>query len=159
MTWKCFPNYLPFVRGIHRSTVDSHNWEPVIRSYVIFWTACLDKNTVGLSLIGDAMALIWSHIDFRIVQSNRLVWWLVIIIMSNVTISSSKPVAIVWFLLPCIFAFAFCFSIDNQLGHKFKIRHGLQFVVTGGTQGRRYDNRWYRKRRQTWHHQESWFSV
>ena len=36
MTWKHFPQYWPFVRGIHRSPVDSLHKGSVIRWFVIF---------------------------------------------------------------------------------------------------------------------------
>ena len=44
MARECFPDYWPFVRGIHRSPVDSPHIGPVIWSFDVFfmfsWTCC-----------------------------------------------------------------------------------------------------------------------
>ena len=37
MTWKCFPNYLPFVRGIQEWPMHSPRMEPVMWSFDIFF--------------------------------------------------------------------------------------------------------------------------
>ena len=37
MTWTLFPHYWPFVRGIHRSTMDSLHKGPVVRTVCLFY--------------------------------------------------------------------------------------------------------------------------
>ena len=41
--WKHFPRYWPFVRGIHRSTVNFPSQRPVTRSFDGFFYLCLNK--------------------------------------------------------------------------------------------------------------------
>ena len=41
--WKHFPRYWPFVRGIHRSPVDSHHKRPVTQSFDVFFDLRLNK--------------------------------------------------------------------------------------------------------------------
>ena len=41
--WKHFPRYCPFVRGIHRSPVNSHHKGQVTRSFEVFFDLCLNK--------------------------------------------------------------------------------------------------------------------
>ena len=41
--WKHFPRYWPFVRGIHRSPVNSHHKGQVTRSFDVFFDLCLNK--------------------------------------------------------------------------------------------------------------------
>ena len=41
--WKQFPRYWPFVRGNHRSTVNSPRKGPVTRSFDVFCDLCLNK--------------------------------------------------------------------------------------------------------------------
>ena len=41
--WKHFPRYWPFVRGIHRSPVNSPAQRPVTRSFDVFFDLCLIK--------------------------------------------------------------------------------------------------------------------
>ena len=40
--WKHFPRYWPFVRGIHRSTVNSTHTRPVQRSFEVLFDLCLE---------------------------------------------------------------------------------------------------------------------
>ena len=41
--WKHYPRYWPFVRGIHRSPVNSPPERPVTRSFDVFFDLCLNK--------------------------------------------------------------------------------------------------------------------
>ena len=43
MKWKHFPRYWPFVRGIHRSPVNSPAQRPVTRSFSLFFELRLNK--------------------------------------------------------------------------------------------------------------------
>ena len=57
MTWKRFPHYWHFVKGIHRSLVTSSREEPVM------WSSDLEavQQAVELSVIWDATMLVWGH--------------------------------------------------------------------------------------------------
>ena len=65
MTWKCFPLYWPFVRGIHWWPVDSPNKEQVawalMFSLMLSWTNCIVKQIIELPVIRDAIILMWCH--------------------------------------------------------------------------------------------------
>ena len=54
MKWKHFPRYWPFVRGIHRSPVNSPPQSPVARSFNVFfdlfWNKRVSKQSWGYDL-------------------------------------------------------------------------------------------------------------
>ena len=43
ITWKSFPYYWPFVRGIHRSPVDSPHKEQVVQSFDVSFDVSQNK--------------------------------------------------------------------------------------------------------------------
>ena len=61
--WKHFPRYCPFVRGIHRSPVDTPHKGTVARTFDVsllsVWTNCWTNTR--LSVIRDVMAVFWRH--------------------------------------------------------------------------------------------------
>ena len=69
--WKHFPCYWPFVRVIHRSSVDSPHkvlWRGALMFYLMYaWTNGLVNNrdareqTMEAPVIGDAMMSMWRH--------------------------------------------------------------------------------------------------
>ena len=51
--WKRFPRYWPFVRGIHRSPVNSLQKRPVTRSFDVFFDLRLKKRLSKQCEAGD----------------------------------------------------------------------------------------------------------
>ena len=63
MTWKCFPHYWPFVRGIHPFLMDSPHKGPVIRGVDVFFV-------INLYNSGD-----WKNNQvFRVFRCSILFW-------------------------------------------------------------------------------------
>ena len=57
--------YLPFVRGFHRSPVDTSHSRLVLRAFVyslfLAWTSCLTNSRVASDLRRYEAAIIWFH--------------------------------------------------------------------------------------------------
>ena len=63
--WKHFTRYWPFVRGIHRSTVDFPPQRPVTRSFDVFFDLRLNKRneqTIEAPVIWDAITVIMTEL-------------------------------------------------------------------------------------------------
>ena len=62
MTYKRFPYYWPFVKGIKRSLLDTlHEWPAMLKFDIVLFDEHTVKQTVGLSVIWDAMSLMYRH--------------------------------------------------------------------------------------------------
>ena len=60
--WKCFPRYWPFVRGSHRSQVDSRYIEAVARYFDVFLDVSVTvEPTVEVLVICYVMTLMWRN--------------------------------------------------------------------------------------------------
>ena len=66
MTWKHFPRYCPYMRGIHRWTVDYIHENPAIRSFGIFFEVNLNKQSI-YRWYGTP----WHTCDIRL----KIPWW------------------------------------------------------------------------------------
>ena len=60
MTWKCFPSYWPFMRGIHWPLLDSPHKGPVMGSFDEFFAVGCEQ-TVELLVSWNAMTLMLRH--------------------------------------------------------------------------------------------------
>ena len=83
MTWKHFQPYWPFCEGNHRSPVVSPHKGPVTWNFGVFFEQTVEQK-VELSVIWDAMALMWRHCNGYIVAIQSAVpinnggyctWW------------------------------------------------------------------------------------
>ena len=65
-------HYWPFVRGIHRSPVDSPKKEPLMRSFDVFFVDSLNN-----LMIWEAMVLMWHHCNWTMqnVHNHDKVHW------------------------------------------------------------------------------------
>ena len=64
MTWKRFPPYCPFIRGINQSLVDSPHkgpTAPALMGFLLCQPKQTVEQTVELSAIWDGITLLWLH--------------------------------------------------------------------------------------------------
>ena len=78
ITWKCIPHYWFFVRGIHRSRVDSPRKGTVMQSFLCrpCWTNNLTNNLCETPWRSWDVTVMLLHLQWSIKQQNQSAWWL-----------------------------------------------------------------------------------
>ena len=71
--WKHFPRYWPFVRGIHRSPVNSPHKGQWRGALIFFFDLCLNKRSSKNREVGD-LRRYRAHNDVTVMNIDPLLW-------------------------------------------------------------------------------------